>query len=232
MNEIGWRIPSSVLDHLARASSDHAVAVLLRHSVRGDLPPGEVGNDVPITETGAQLAREFGILLRDKLKSLHSSPILRCMQTAEAIRDGASFRSPVERDRYLGDPSIFVLNGQVAWSNWERLGHEGVMRHLASEAAALPGMARPGRAARFLVQHMLAMRQDEPGFHVFVTHDTVVTATVAQFINTPLGPCDWPRFLEGAFFCNDEAGTRVSYRDHEVSRPGSSWLSCQKIDFA
>lgn len=229
MNESCWRIPSSVLDYLARASSDHAVAVLLRHSVRGDLPSGEVGNEVPITETGAQLARELGMLLRGKLKSLHSSPILRCMQTAEAIKRGASFRAPVEPDRCLGDPSVFVLDGQIAWSNWERLGHEGVMRHLASEAVALPGMANPGRAARCLVQHMLAMTQDEPGFHVFVTHDTVVTATVAQLINRPLGPYDWPWFLEGAFFCKDEAGTRVAYRNYDLCHSGRLYCPAERV---
>ena len=234
MSKICWRIPPSVLEHLERVASDQAVAVLLRHSVREELPPGEAGNSVPITEIGSLLARELGGLLGGKLKSLHSSPVLRCMQTAEALRDGAFSHVPVKSDQCLGDPSVFVIDGQAAWSNWERLGHEGVMQHLMSGAVALPGMANPEAAARFLVHHMLSMTKDEPGIHIFVTHDSVVTATVAQLTSRPLGPCDWPWYLEGAFFCADEAGTRIVYRDYEACRSGPlcSLSKNDVIDFA
>lgn len=218
---ICWRIPPSILKHLENVPSDRAVAVLLRHSVRGDLPPDESGDWVPITSTGRELACEFGALLQGRLRSLHSSPVLRCMQTAETIRDGASTCMPVMADRCLGDPSAFVLDGKLAWSNWERLGHEGVMSHLVTEDEALPGMAKPEAAARFLVHHMLAATQGEPGIHVFVTHDSMITATVARIINQALGPNMWPWYLEGAFFWQDTAGTNVAYREYEFCRPGS-----------
>lgn len=220
MNEICWQIPPSVLEHLQRVPSNRAVVLLLRHSVREDLPPDDVGYSLPITGIGSQLARELGTILHGRLKSLHSSPLLRCTQTAEAIRDGASSSVPVKPDRCLGDPSVFVLDGKIAWSNWERLGHEGVMSHLVNEKDALPGMARPDEAARFLVRHMFAAAQDEPGIHVFVTHDSVVTATVARLIDRPLGPTAWPWYLEGAFFWQDEKGTSVAYREYESCRSG------------
>ncbi len=220
MNEICWRIPPSVLEHLKRVPSNRAVVLLLRHSVREDLPPDDVGYSLPITCIGSQLARELGTILHGRLKSLHSSPLLRCTQTAEAIRDGASSSVPVKPDRCLGDPSVFVLDEKIAWSNWDRLGHEGVMSHLVNEKDALPGMAQPEEAARFLVRHMFAAAQDEPGIHVFVTHDSVVTATVARLIDRPLGPAAWPWYLEGAFFWQDEKGTSVAYREYESCRLG------------
>ena len=124
-------------------------------------------------------------------------------------------------DRLLGDPGVYVLDGRRAWSNWERFGREGVMRHLVAEAEALPGMARPDEAARFLVHHMLAVAGGEPGVHVFVTHDSLVTATAARIFGQPLGRDDWPWYLEGVFFWRDEGGLRAAYRGHQVLRKGS-----------
>lgn len=54
------------------------------------------------------------------------------------------------------------------------------MQHLVSAKSALPGMANPDAAARYLVNHMLASTSQTPGLHVFVTHDSLVTATAAR----------------------------------------------------
>ncbi|MDE0458828.1 MAG: hypothetical protein OXI15_16155 [Chromatiales bacterium] len=47
MSATDWRIPPSVTRWLAETPADAPVAVLLRHSVRGSLPPGDAGNAVP-----------------------------------------------------------------------------------------------------------------------------------------------------------------------------------------
>jgi broad specificity phosphatase PhoE len=189
------------------------VALLLRHSVRDDLPPGEAGNHVPITEIGRQLANELGERIGKRLCTLHTSPLIRCVQTAEALAYGAGSDAPIVRDTLLGDPGVFVIDGQRAWINWENLGHEAVMRHLVSSDDALPGMARPDPAARFLVHHMLSVAGNQAGLHLFVTHDSLVTATAARLLKTPLGPDDWPWYLEGVFFWRTNAGVQTAYRN-------------------
>ena len=68
---------------------------------------------------------------------------MRCVQTAEALRAGASVEIPIVVDRLLGDPGVFVVDEKVAWANWEERGHEGVMAHLVSGHEPLPGMAAP-----------------------------------------------------------------------------------------
>ena len=62
------------------------------------------------------------------------------------------------------------------------------------------GVARPGEAASFLVCSMLAEAAGRAGVHVFVTHDSLVTATAARLLVRPLGLDDWPWYLEGALF--------------------------------
>lgn len=219
MTEVQWQIPPSVLRLLERAPADRAIVVLLRHSVRDHLPPGDAGSVLPITDVGRRLALELGGHLRGRLRTLHASPLLRCLQTAQALAEGAGADLAVVPDRLLGDPGVFVLDGRRAWANWERLGHEGVMGHLVKEAAALPGMARPDEAARFLVPSMLGEAASRPGVHVFVTHDSLVTATAARMLGRPLGLDDWPWYLEGAFFWPTQDGVHVTYRDEEAVRP-------------
>lgn len=213
---VDWQVPPSVLRHIGRVPRDRPVALLLRHSVRDDLPPGEAGRILPITEMGRQVAIQLGEELCGRLRTLHASPLVRCVQTAEALREGAGVEQAVVPDRLLGDPGVYVLDDRLAWSNWESLGHEGVMAHLVSASDALPGMARPDEAARFLVQHMLAVAGEAPGVHVFVTHDSLVTATAARLLGEPLGTNDWPWYLEGAFFWRAADGLHTAYRDYEA----------------
>lgn len=208
-----WEVPTSLLRNLEQIPVDLPVALLLRHSVRDEIPPGETGNEVPITKAGKDIALKLGQKLGARLKSLHSSPLSRCVQTAEALRLGAGVDARIAESRLLGGPGGYVLDGHLAWSNWETLGHEGVMRHLVAEKKALPGMAQPDEAARFLVQSMLSSADGAPGIHVFVTHDILVTATVARLQGVRHEPADWPLFLEGALFWRSKLGVHVVYRD-------------------
>ena len=198
---------------------DKPVAMLLRHSVRGDLPTDNAGNAVPITDEGRRLAWALGDMLRGRMRRIHTSPVLRCVQTAEALSAGAETNLSILHDRMLGDPGVYVLNGQLAWANWERLGHEGVVLHLVGSSEVLPGMACPDKAARHLVNHMLAAA-DEPGLHVFVTHDALVMPTAARMLGKTLAKSDWPLFLEAAFFWKSDAGVHIAYRDDERLRAG------------
>ena len=212
-----WRIASWMVPTLDQAPRDRPVVLLLRHSVRGDLPPGDAGYTLPITDIGRKLGHELGGILGDRLRTLHASPILRCVQTAEVLREGAAAYCPVVRDRFLGDPGVYVLD-ERAGQAWAERGHDSVMANLVSDADPFPGMARADEAARFLVQHMLAAASDAPGIHVFVTHDSLVTATAARLLKQPLGKGDWPWYLEGAFFWHAEDGLHTAYRDFEAVR--------------
>ncbi len=234
MTAIDWRIPPSTLEGLERAPRDRPVVLLLRHSVRNDLPDGEAGRVLPITEVGWELASQLGRRIGARLRTLHSSPLVRCVQTAEALRAGAGTEQTVVPDRLLGDPGAFVLDGDVAWQNWQRLGHEGVMEHLVSGADALPGMARPEEAARYLAHHMLAIAGDEPGVHVFATHDSVITAAAARLLGVPISAEDWPWYLEGAWCWRTVEGVHTHYRSRHAVRqqPLCSLAETDVIEFA
>lgn len=212
MTNAGEQAPLTILSDLALVPSDRPVVLLLRHSIRESLPPDGVGYMLPITEAGRGLATELGQNLRGNVRTLHSSPLLRCMQTAEALAEGAHANFSIVSDRRLGDPGVYVIDDKLAWSNWESLGHDGVMRHLANEANALPGMAKPDDAAHILLQHMFDSAGDRPGMHIFITHDLLVVATISRLRGRPLEVESWPDFLDGAFFWKEQAALRTAYR--------------------
>ena len=57
------------------------------------------------------------------------------------------------------------------------------------------------------------------GLHVFITHDSLVTTTVARTLGRSLSKADWPLFLEGAFFWREGQSIGVAYRDHREVCP-------------
>ena len=212
MSVTDLRIPPSITRFLAEAPVDAPVSVLLRHSLRGPLPRGDAGNAVRLTRDGVRLARRLGAMLGGRLRTLHASPLPRCVQTAGALCSGAEADVPIISDRLLGEPGIYVVDARRAWSNWEVLGHEAIVHSLVSGRPALPGMANPDLAARLLVRHMLAVAGDRAGLHLFITQDFVITVTAARLLGEPFGRGDWPWYLEGAFFRQTGGCISTAYR--------------------
>jgi broad specificity phosphatase PhoE len=84
-----WVVPASTLRWLAEVPTDRPVAMLIRHSVRGHLDEGDAGYAMPLTEEGPALPLDLGAHLTGRLRGAHASPLLRTMQTAERLLEGA-----------------------------------------------------------------------------------------------------------------------------------------------
>ncbi|ATE58630.1 histidine phosphatase family protein [Thauera sinica] len=206
-------IPPSMFHWLAAVPDDRPVALLVRHSVRDELPRDDVGYELPLNALGVQLARSLGAAMHGRVRTLRTSPVSRCVQTAGLIGDAAGAALQIVPDRMLGDPGAYVIDRRLAGRNWLAMGSRGIMEHLAFRDDPLPGTEHPDAGARKLVRHMLQVAVDVPGLHVFVTHDILLAATAARFLGPPQGPQPWPRYLEGAFFWRDEDGLKAAYRD-------------------
>jgi len=210
------RIPDSLTHGLSLIPEGTATALIIRHSIRGEIPEGETGNDVPLTTEGRRLAELFGARVSSRLASIMSSPVGRCTETAEHIVKGSGADFAVPTSKLLGDPGAFIADGQAAWINFQTLGTRGVMLHLAGRDIALPGMHPPADAARTLLNHVLD-RCVSPGLHLFITHDVVLAGITGQLIGGIKSDEDLPGFLEGAFFWRD--GTQVfgCYKSRKVT---------------
>ena len=209
MTEI-WNSQTNVLMQrgIARESS---LILLLRHADRGPLPEDEPGNEIPLLPSGVERAVAFGSALGASLGSIHTSPVLRCVQTAEFIVEGAGLDLQIVSDPHLGAPGVYVTEGEIAWKAWQTMGHEGVVTTLM-EGTQLPGFADPMDATRELVDWMRDVVGERRGVHIFVTHDILVTVAAAHCLGRRLPIDEWPGFLEHLILYEEHSRRRVSYR--------------------
>jgi broad specificity phosphatase PhoE len=189
------------------------LVLLLRHAERPKLPAHEPGNDVALTVAGREASWRLGQALGNRLLGLSTSPVLRCRETAEALREGAGASCGVVHDRMLGDPGVFVADPQQAWSSWLGCGPDAVARALMTGEAVPPGFAEPARATRRLASHLCERLPSTPGVHVFVSHDTLLGPFIAQALGRVLEAEAWPGFLHGALLWREREHHMLAYRE-------------------
>lgn len=216
------KLPPSLLLALDEAPRDRPVALLLRHAERPPIPPGEVGNDLPLTPVGVRHARALGEWLGGRLVGLRASPLPRCTQTAAALSEGAGVDLPIPEDRLLGDPGGYILDGQRAWETFGRMSLLEIAAHLAAGRDDLPGFAAPRTAARGLIEHLFEHASERAGVHAFVTHDLLVAVTAAMLLDLTPTADDWPGYLEGALLWREGPQLHLRYRDR-TGRRRSPW---------
>lgn len=194
---------------------DRPVALLMRHAERPSIAPGEHGTDLSLTASGRLRAELLGATLGARILSISTSPVRRCRETAEALRRGANIKVRIVDDHLLGDPGVFVLDPELAWTHWKTLGHEAVVEHIAYEAPPLPGLAPARTAALKLVRHMYRTLHNSPaGLRIFVTHDAVLLPMAARLLPSLHAPHAWPNFLETASLWDDNNILAFAYRNY------------------
>ena len=208
-----FRIPRTTIRFLSRHPAGKQSLLLIRHSARPPIEPGG-GNDVELLPEGVELAKKLGAHMGERLMSLHSSPVIRCVQTAQAFSEGAGMSLKISKDHMFGCHSVYIEDSKKAGLLWkeEELGHEGILDALVS-GKQLDGFADPWPSAEKLVRHMREQSRGIPGIHVFVTHDSVLTVTAAWALGRKLTKEDWPKYLESVNFVVDEKRVTVFYRE-------------------
>lgn len=90
--------------------------LFLRHADRPSFKPNSWGHNVSITLKGKQASQSMGKKLRSNNLSyyLWSSPIKRCLETAEAICKGLESTRDVRKSPLLGGPGFFIQNSEKA----------------------------------------------------------------------------------------------------------------------
>ena len=182
-------------DVLGTLPTDSPVVLLLRHAHRHDIPNGEVGTHVGLTPEGEHRATWLGQWLGARIVAVRSSPVGRCVRTAECLLKGAGLNLGIVHDPLLGDPGCFSEQGDVAWQSFLTLGTEGVYLAQLQNSQPLEGF-RPTHIGVDLLLSAVPDEMAPPGIHVWVTHDAILGILLAACAKrTTLTP--WPGFLEG-----------------------------------
>lgn len=209
-------IPGTLLDNLATLPAERPVALLLRHSVRDPIPDGESGHELPLTDRGVELAKQLGQKVQGRLASLHTSPVPRCVETAECLRDGAGLNCEIHPDRLLGDPGVFVEDSELAWKTFQELDYWDIVAGLI-DGDDLPGMRHGPSALERLTEHMIEQAGPDSGLHVFVTHDIFIAVLIYTEFTDGVERELSPWFLDGLFLWEDDA-IKLQYRNLQANR--------------
>lgn len=191
------RLHPALIPSLSDLPDHLPVALLTRHSIREE-SHGFATYEVPLTPEGVELAQAWGKHLPRPLSRLYSSPVGRCVATAEAIALGAGVQLEVASCPTLVEPGSYVQDIKQVGGLFFKLGPLGFAnKHLRNEVR---GVLSPQQGALQMLQH-LRDGVGEPGtLSVHVTHDTILAAFI-YFLRgqRELDQSHWPWMMEGAF---------------------------------
>lgn len=93
--------------------------LILRHAERPAIPDGDAGHDLTLTRAGRQAAYALGLSLGERPRAIVTRPVRRCIEPATEIARGTDFDiSAITRSTLLGDPGVFIEDGDLAWRRW------------------------------------------------------------------------------------------------------------------
>jgi hypothetical protein len=164
--------------------------LVLRHGHRQEINQGSFGEKIELTSEGKitsqRLGRAFSTI---PFGEIHSSPILRCVQTAEAWRQGSEQDIQIYLSTVLGDPGPFVSDTAQAGPFFLESSLEQIAQLLVN-GNSLPGMRSIEDGAKLFVNYALSVKLFPC---LMITHDIVICLLCCYFF----GSCEVQKYLPG-----------------------------------
>jgi len=190
------------------AASSGPRVLLLRHSDRYDIPEGDSGALIALTPAGEQRARGLGSVLGETPAWAVSSPLLRCMRTAELLG------VPPTPSHHLGDPGPFVTDSKTGARVFGEVGTSNVV--YAQIRGETWGCMRPlPEGASLLLAVLHRHLTSNQGTGIAVSHDAIVMPFIAWITGYNFSN-DWLRPLDGVVVCKDAVVWRGQH--YEIPR--------------
>ena len=206
---------------LADVPPDADVAVVLRHAEREPIATVTYGNDVPLTERGTHSARRLGKALSARSSStIITSPLPRCVQTAQAIIEGAGWNGVGDADHRLGAPGPFVAAPEVSGPILLQIGAKAMAQRQLTETEPPPGIRATDQGVELLLNLIRPHLAERGLASLFITHDLVLAVLIGKLYCLNVGEFDWPDYLDAMIVWKKSGQLRFRWRGlHEASRP-------------
>jgi len=213
-------LPAS--DFFAQVDWNSRIYLLLRHAERNHITPEDkdFGAHVGLTERGRRQAVSLGRVIPAVGDAVYfSSPVGRCIETAECIAEGRKLAGYVGLGTANGSSGSATANGAKvvpldalgdffvrnvpAYEQTLREGfYEGICKWLESgEHDAFYPLHERAEQMREMMLEKASSR-----FNVFVTHDAWIVPCLSHFCGFKFEPKCWMNFLTGLAFEVPEKG--------------------------
>ncbi len=203
-------LPDSMISSVNLLPTGKRLILFTRHSLRERSDGnGFASEQLPLTPKGRVLAKSWGRWLDEHLPySLDvdsiSSPITRCVDTAQLMQEGAGLQRDIVHQSLLVEPGSLVTEPKVASVIFKEIGVLNfINRFLQGDIEGTKNAYQGGLDLLSLFyQH-----QPQPNqLRLAVSHDTLLSAFLAVMLDVPkIDWNDWPKMMEGVFLWFDDA---------------------------
>jgi len=214
----------ALLASQALLPKDAPVHLLTRHSIREQPDNQFADGSVPLTDEGRELAYAWGQHIERPFGALYTSPIGRCVETAEYMLAGSTEAKtstlilPPEKTTVLVEPGCFVTDINLAGPHFFRLGARGFINTYLSDR--VPGVLTPAAGLSKLATYLYHHHGSKDTVAVHVTHDTILAAFVSALLGKQhIQPSDWPWMLEGLWCWFSPRGLHWIWRGEQGVTP-------------
>jgi hypothetical protein len=191
------KIRYTPLEQIIAADYPSGIALVIRHSERHPLN-GHAGIiEADLTDKGMQDAIDYGRLLatRYQIERVYTSPLKRCIHTAQGILQGANLALPLHTHWWMYSP---FLNGDQAEEDSIVVAPTGKLKDII--------MSRIDK--RLLVMALKRIKiPDEAGkMNIYISHDSLVSPLRAYLLGeNSVQVGEYPGYLEGiGLYCEND----------------------------
>lgn len=177
------------------------ISLLLRHSDRDDIPQGSFGNEVLLNEKGKQNAQSFGENLSErKINRIFTSPVERCVQTAEFITKGYGSSIEIIETTALGAPGLHITDEKIAGDFFLEYGFDGMYSRFI-QGKEIPGIPSVNEL-NHRITTFLKENSTQNGSTLFITHDMLIVFYHFSISKKVYTKDNWVNYMTGLTFKN------------------------------
>lgn len=202
-------LPDSMISSVDLLPIDKRLILFTRHSLRERSDgQGFASYQLPLTPKGRVLARSWGRWLAGNLPysmdaDSISSPIGRCIDTAQLMQEGAGLQRSITHESLLVEPGSLVTEPELANKVFKEVGVLNfINRFLQGNLAGTKNVYQGGLD----ILSLFYQNQPQPGHLMLaVSHDTLLSAFLGVMLDrVEIDWEDWPKMMEGSFLWFDD----------------------------
>ncbi len=177
------------------------LSLLIRHGDRDNIPLGSFGNEILLNEKGIQNSIEFGeSIIEMKVNKILTSPIARCVQTAELITKGYGRKIEIIETTALGAPGLHIKDEKIAGEYFLKFGLDEMYKQFINEVE-IPGIPKAEELNKSMT-NFINENTTQNGLTIFVSHDMLIAFYHYSINKSVYTNENWIKYLSGLFLKN------------------------------
>ena len=202
-------LPDSMMPSVHLLPTDKRLILFTRHSLRERSDGnGFTSYQLPLTLKGRVLAKSWGRWLGSNLPySLDvdsiSSPIGRCIDTAQLMQEGAGLQRTITHQSLLVEPGSLVIEPETVSEVFKEIGVLNFINGFLQ--GNIEGTKNAYQGGLDILSLFYQHQPKQNHLMLAVSHDTLLSAFLAVMFDTPeIDWDDWPKMMEGVFLWFDD----------------------------